>query len=331
MNRKIIFRVDGNNKIGLGHITRCIALAEMINAEYNCSFAIMQPEQSLANQVTIAGCDVFPLENSSLTAFLDCLKGNEIVVLDGYKFDEVYQDRIKEKGCKLVCIDDLSQQHFKADVIINHALTASAEQYSKEEYTKVLVGNKYVLLRKEFLGIPQNQKHQKHQKFDIPFVCLGGADKDNLSFKVASLLGQLEGIKHVNVLVGSAYLGNIQELKAIDSRINVFQNLPAEEVVKVMRQSTFAIVSASGIAYECAAVGLPMITGHYIDNQLLFYAALILQPNIVGLGSYFDLSLDKLKYVALQLKLAYQGDVDGLIDGKQKQRYLEVFNELCID
>ena len=43
----------------------------------------------------------------------------KIVVLDGYHFDTNYQTKIKQKGCKLVCIDDLHDKHFVADIIIH--------------------------------------------------------------------------------------------------------------------------------------------------------------------------------------------------------------------
>src|SRR4030095_2375161 len=79
------------------------------------------------------------------------LKGDEIVVLDGYNFKTTYQQQIKSKGCKLVCIDDIHAYHFVADVVINHAPGIDAKQYSCEAYTQLYLGTKYVLLKKIFL------------------------------------------------------------------------------------------------------------------------------------------------------------------------------------
>ena len=82
--------------------------------------------------------------------WVNALQGNEIVVLDGYNFDTVYQTEIKSKGCKLVCIDDIHAYHFVADVVINHAPDISREQYSCESYTKLYLGTEYLLLKKLF-------------------------------------------------------------------------------------------------------------------------------------------------------------------------------------
>jgi len=42
MIKKILFRADGNYKIGLGHLFRSFALIEMFKDEYECVFLTRQ-------------------------------------------------------------------------------------------------------------------------------------------------------------------------------------------------------------------------------------------------------------------------------------------------
>ena len=51
MSKKILFRADGNNEIGLGHVYRCLAIAERLNGKFECYFAIRQPSIELKNAI----------------------------------------------------------------------------------------------------------------------------------------------------------------------------------------------------------------------------------------------------------------------------------------
>ena len=50
MKRDILFRVDANSKIGWGHFYRYLALARMLNDEFQISFAISQPSTEVMSE-----------------------------------------------------------------------------------------------------------------------------------------------------------------------------------------------------------------------------------------------------------------------------------------
>ena len=156
MKRNIIIRADGGSSIGMGHVVRSLALAEMLKSEFDIYFAIQNPSDYVLNTIQKTTSNLISLPSTNnfiedLNNFLNHLKGDEIVVLDGYNFESEYQNGIKEKGCKLVVIDDLHSWHQVADFVINHADGASQMDYSAESYTEFYLGLNYILLRKEFL------------------------------------------------------------------------------------------------------------------------------------------------------------------------------------
>ena len=71
--------------------------------------------------------------------FLSLLNGDEIVVLDNYYYDTSFQKQIKEKGCKLICIDDIHTRHFYCDVIFCPDPCHPAD-YSAEPFTEIYCG-----------------------------------------------------------------------------------------------------------------------------------------------------------------------------------------------
>jgi UDP-2,4-diacetamido-2,4,6-trideoxy-beta-L-altropyranose hydrolase len=341
---KIIFRADGNSTIGLGHVFRVLALSGLLKEDFDCFLAIKQPNDFVRTQAAAAGMEILELDGFDYKSFLEghlneipfdlrsCLDTNDIVVLDGYWFGTAYQRQIKEIGATIVFIDDVYNEYPYADVIINHALCATPSMYRNTQ-AKIFAGPKYSLMRKEFLEAAQNK--QRRIKFDTAFVCFGGADTEELAFKVSSFLTKSSTpIETIHILNSSAYKGGIEKFQqlAIDTgkSITVHQNLNGPEVIKLMRSSDVAIVSSSNIAYECACTGLPMVAGYYVDHQFHFYEALRQQANIEGIGKWQNATPASLQITAENLMQKYDPGVDGFIDGDQQKRFVELFKSISV-
>ena len=341
--QKIIFRADGNSAIGLGHFFRVLALADLLKEIYDCFIAIQEPDDFVKIQIGKKGIGLIQLEAFNYKKPLEkegdeeipfdlekSLQGSEIVVLDGYWFGNNYQRNLKKIGCTVVYIDDVCQEYPYADVVINHALSAFASQY-KNTSAKILAGPDYCLMRKEFLEAAQ--KKVLKNKFDTVFICFGGADTEELAFKVSSLLvTQFSDIRIVHILNSSSYKGDIGKFAQIgintNKKIILHQNISAEEIVALMTNSDFAIVSASNSAYECVCTGLPMVTGYYVNNQIQFYNALIQQSNIKGVGQWQKVTPEILKLMVEKLIHEYNPNAKKIIDGFQQKRFIDLFKSL---
>ena len=166
MKEKVYIRADGSSNIGLGHIIRCVSLAHMLKDKFMIHFFVLEIPEALKSEIVQNEWNITVIEKE--LDFLSELKGNEIVILDGYLFNSNYQKQIKNKGCKLVCIDDFHDQRFYADLVINHAPGVSKEDYKGEQYTKYLLGPDYALLRPEFLEITSNEILEGYGKY----ICL---------------------------------------------------------------------------------------------------------------------------------------------------------------
>jgi len=283
-------RTDGGPDIGLGHVVRCISLAYMLKNDFTIHFFSLEIPNSLKKEIIRNGWNVTVIEKES--DFLNALTGDEIVVLDGYRFDSGYQKGIKEKGCKLVCIDDFHNQHFYADLVINHAPGVDKEEYKGEPYTKYLLGTDYALLRPEFLETKSIVKKDSSGSIKNVFICFGGSDVKNLTAKVVSLLPS-DGFR-ATVVLGDAYNHYDELNKVIDERedleIVIKNSLSAKEMRQVLEQADVAVVPASGISLEALAVGVPTIIGHYASNQIGMYNGLV---NKKGFYNAFDFSKEK--------------------------------------
>ena len=289
MKRKVYFRADGDTNIGMGHVVRILALADMLSNDYECIFAtrfisdFVRSEASFCKEVI-----QLPENQTHFNEFLTYLAPNDIVVLDNYFFDTDYQRQIKAKGCKLVCIDDMHDKHYVADMVINHAIGLKEEQFSVESYTRLCLGLDYALLRKPFLNaIPRERTEYKRC-----LVCIGGADKHNITTKLVNILDKKEEIDTIDVVLGSAFIHKralSQVIELSEKDVNLFENLTAEQMVERMQTADFGILPASSISLEAIAVGMPFLLGWYVDNQEEYYQNLLQTYSARGLGNLLDI------------------------------------------
>lgn len=272
MKRKVFFRADGNGKIGLGHVIRSCAMADMLKGEFECHFFIRNPLPSLRQEIlqTCPFINELPDDVDYITEaenWQKSLTGNEIVILDGYHFDTDYQKIIKTTVHKLVCIDDIHAYHFVADAVINHAEGLSCHDYSAEPYTDFFLGTKYAILRKEFLSSANIREEDR--KEDI-FISLGGADINNDTIKVLELLEKKMVHQKCHIVIGAAYqheLSLLAFLKETRLDISIHKNLSATDMLELMKMCRFGICPPSSVSYEYLTVGGELYLHMTADNQ----------------------------------------------------------------
>lgn len=275
--KKVIFRVDASKTIGYGHFIRSLALADMLKDDFECVFYTQTPSEYQRKECEkVCKLVELPSDETRFKLFVDGLKGDEIVVLDNYFYTTNYQKAIKAKGCKLVCIDDMHDKHYVADVVINHGFVTESN-FSKEEYSKIYTGPSYALLRFPFLVTEDTIKRRNNRWV----VCFGGSDLNNFTGKVVFFLKKRKDVSEIFTVVGDGYQYTQQLL---DAGVEVRQRLSAEEIANLFRSAGNVVCSASSVCYESMACECRVYAGYYIENQKEFYENLKNRGYIIPLG-----------------------------------------------
>ena len=326
--RAIIFRADGNSTIGMGHFIRTLALAEMLNDNFHCIYATQTPTNYQKNEIENICHERINLPNNEthFNVFLSHIKGDEIVVLDNYYFSTDYQKAIKAKGCKLVCIDDMHDKHFVADIVINHAEGIEPNNYSIENNTTLLLGYKYALLRSNYL---QNEMSRYQKKYS-GLIIMGGADPLNLTTKILSLISKFQFEKPLAVVTHKSY-----EVNGVfkNKSYSFFNSLSASKILKLMQTSEFGIFPASTVAIEACAARLPFICGYFIDNQKESYIGINKSKLAICVDNF--MTIKKEKFIEAINKVNKKDITDQIIlrqvellDKNSKNRYIKIFKNL---
>lgn len=335
--KKIILRADSSPEIGLGHLYRIISLAHILSDHFDCLIATNDiskiPEAELKKLVIsviqiAAGNYSLPDEkaNNEEVPFdmEEMLSGNEIVIIDGYWFGTEYQKRIKKKGCILVCIDDLCDKEYFADLIINHAPGLTSESYHAQPYTKFALGPDYAILRPAFLK--QAKALRTIKLSEGIFICFGGSDYLNLTKTVLQVVIDLNYFKKIDIVLGSSFVHkkNLIEMAMGNDAIKIHENLNEETMLETMLLSDLAIVPASSVLYEVMAAGCKSITGYYSLNQKLIYNGFVEKDAVFGCGDFSNLKKDLERFFEDYNDWKPQQ----LIDGLSGTRILGMINNL---
>ena len=290
--QKILFRADAGAEIGYGHFIRTLALADMLKDDFECVFFTQAPSEYQRKECEkVCRLVELPEDETRFQLFLDSLQGDEIVVLDNYFYTTEYQKAIKNRGCKLVCIDDMHDKHYVADAVVNQS-PVKKEEFDKEPYTKLYLGKDYELLRRPFLQ-PLSGKHRNK---DV-IVSFGGADPLHITDKVVSLLVEIGAPYHIITILGDKANLSDENKKYVEIK----SRLSAQQMADLFETSAFGILSASMVSLEAMSRHLPILIGYYVDNQKEGYERFKERGNFIPLGSLPNLTNNQLKEAISQL------------------------------
>ena len=274
--RRIYFRADAGPEIGYGHYIRSLALADMLKQDFDCTmFTQMPTDYQLRECESVCPIVALPDDDSKFDKFLEYLQGDEIVVLDNYFFTTDYQRAIKAKGCKLVCIDDMHDKHYVADVVINHGCIDKSI-FDAEPYTRLCLGMEYALLRRPFRNPVQHERVPNSYA-----ICFGGADSYNLTYEYAKELSERDCT--IFAVVGDSY--QYEDMLRTLPNVAIRKRLSADEMDSLFCSVENVICSASTTCYEALACDARVFAGWYVENQKEIYHLLESNRQIVPLDN----------------------------------------------
>ncbi|SHI85085.1 UDP-2,4-diacetamido-2,4,6-trideoxy-beta-L-altropyranose hydrolase [Hymenobacter daecheongensis DSM 21074] len=303
---RIIFRADGNATIGLGHLVRSLALADMVRPLAECRAAVQAPAPAVRQLVREAGVALWelpvlePAAEAPLLAAQLC--PTDVVVLDGYGFDTGYQQTLAASGCRLVAIDDLRAWPMAVELVINHSPGVTATQYRAAPGTRFCLGPDYSLLRPPFLT--QARPPAPPAPIASVLLCFGGADPQQLTQRCLALLLALPALREVGVITGGAFPHSdaLQTLAAASptKTVRFYANVAADEIVALLHQYQAVVCPASTILIESLVLGKAALTGYYADNQRHLAAYVQEHQQAYSLGDFTALSEVALQQALVQ-------------------------------
>ena len=264
--KKILFRCDSSSTIGLGHVKRCLVLAQRLK-EYNKDLKILFATQNLYGNINLeilkSGFSIYSIKNNSLKELDYFVKGLfvDLLVIDSYEIDNIFEEqlRINNPSLKILSFDDMLRPHC-SHMVLNHGVQAQEKDYKKilDKKTKLFCGSEYTLLRDEFF-----ESKKVKVTINSVVIILGGNDVLNLSSKIANLLLQINNKYKITVITTSVN-PNLKELKE-NSNIELLVDI---NNIDSVLSSKILVITASGCTFfEVLSLKKKFINIEVASNQ----------------------------------------------------------------
>lgn len=273
---KVLFRADGNSKIGWGHVMRSISIASAYADQGNmCVFACA--DNSMVDIINSYGFRTVVL-NSDYTKMIDELpvflklldsEKPELIFFDSYFVNYDYLNSF-QGAYKTVYIDDVFSFPYPVDYLVNYNIFASKNKYEKlyenHDIPILCLNIKYAPLRKEFKGIDKVFS----DKVRNAFISVGGSDEYGLVLKILKRLSEDEELirnRYYHFILGSFEPDREAILDIAEKHEWICIHEKVKIMVDVMKTCDVAVSAAGSTLYELCACRVPTITFVLADNQ----------------------------------------------------------------
>ncbi len=280
----VVVRTDASARIGLGHLRRCVVLAQKLHGAGSRIHFLTRTENIdpvLEIGPTAETCASIDPEldgqaDAVLTAKFCHRVGATHLIVDHYQADEAYQRILLDAGIRWLQFDGAAAIPQWADWVVSMSPAADREHYQmlqRRPETQLLLGPRYAILRDEFQygGNPRQVK----PVVSSMLLSFGGGDDRGACLVCLEALQTIGSTFAVNLVLGSANprLPVIRDWIARQGKGNIRVHVDTKHMADLMAASDLAIISGGTTAFEAAAAGLPAMIVQIATNQREISAA----------------------------------------------------------
>lgn len=335
-------RADGNPEIGMGHVMRCLSIADALTLKGHKPVFITSTEESL-QMIHRRGYETILLETDyqemelEIRQIASIMQKNphrekNIILVDSYQVTEPYFISLRNYA-KVACMEDMGYS-YPVDMLINYNIYGPQMEYTGN--FKKILGTQYVPLRKEFR---EDCDYIVKDTVTDVMLTTGGSDPKFISKAILEGCLADARLQNINYHVISGpfnrYEKELMEYVSNFDQVTVYKNV--KSMKEIMKRCDVILTATGSTLYEISALGVPMICFYFADNQQPGARCLAEQTSIVNAGNIIDfreMTLRNLKSALLHCvedkkyreRIAYQEKQ--LVDGYGAERIAEELMKL---
>lgn len=280
-------RADGNETIGMGHIMRCLTIAQALRRQgaevlfitADAQAASVIEERGFAAKILFTRYDKMEVELPQLmTLLMEHTKsggaGAPKLLIDSYFVTAFYLKNL-QLAAKVILMDDEKRAAYPCDGLVNYNIYGKTLGYESEypKETKLFLGCQYAPLREAF----QNGGYEVREMAEHILFTAGGGDACHVALKMAKRLekkalsesdrenGRISPIWHIICGPFCSDTEELERLAAGNERLRIHKNVT--DMSGLMRSCDIAVSAAGSTLYELCGIGVPAVGFYFAENQ----------------------------------------------------------------
>ena len=294
-----IIRADGNTAIGMGHVMRCLSIADamrdrniepvFMTADNDCVAMI----EDRGFEACVLGTDYRDME-SELPLIREFLRqrtkdvdASSVILVDSYQVTSGYYEEIRTMA-KVACLEDMGQS-YPVDLLINYNIYGSKLVYDNKITRAILLGTGYQPLRREF---QQDMQYTVKGKITDVMITTGGSDPYFAAraftdaFLAEKKLAEEKLRYHIISGPFNTHTAQLHELYDENPWVEIHEHVTCMK--EIMKQCDVVLSATGSTIYEVSALGVPLIAFYFAENQRQGADMLSEITHVINCGNYAD-------------------------------------------
>lgn len=317
---KVVIRADASLQIGIGHVMRCLTLADALKSRgVDVRFICRAHPGHLKDLIKDRGYQVYLLsiiKNYQASGSDDLSHANWLgasweqdakeissiieninvdwIIVDHYALDARWESSVRKKNCRIMVIDDIADRIHDCSLLLDQTYNRNEAIYKSlvPDNCLIMTGSEYALLRPEFSGLRKfSLQRRTTLTIEHVLITMGGVDQHNVTSKILDILLKCNFSKncHISIVLGSTspWVESIKvDAKKLRWSTDVLVNV--DNIAQLMADSDLCIGAAGSTAWERCCLGLPTMMVVTANNQKEIAASLSKTGACIYLGDYSD-------------------------------------------
>jgi spore coat polysaccharide biosynthesis predicted glycosyltransferase SpsG len=327
--RGIFFRVDGGRSMGMGHVVRCLWLANALRDTCGSPVTFCMAQDDIGiSFVQSRGWPVLRVASEELGE----VEGDALIIIvdlpGGLSAEAVRALRQRNPRSLLLLMHGTCTGRIEADLIVSPIERlpdpSSWRGFRGQRYE----GPAYAILDPAFARAPRRSSSLVREPRIL--VSMGGSDPCGLTLQALrsldSMLDSKEEPFRVTVAIGPAFLHEEELRSWLAGARRQYECRREDSLLDLMVNSDIALVSFGTTVHELAAAGLPAIALSITEDHAQSAEVFAHGGSLMHLGLFSSISAAKIQSAVreltnnpqLRLQMAQRGQA--LVDGKGAER-----------
>lgn len=288
--RQVAFRVDASAQTGLGHVMRCLALADGLkdagvgsrfvsrflpehvrgllqSSGHGIDMLVASAEPAGDDLAHAAWLGTSQAADARETAGVLSSTRCEWIVVDHYALDARWESAVRRTVPRVMAIDDLADRPHDCDLLLDQSGPDDAGRYRGKVPAgcRLALGTRYALLREEF-RLARRKALPRDGRASRVLVFLGGVDAGGHTLTAIEALRRLEAGLHVDVVIGSQH-SNRAEIESRCAAYGFTCHAGSNRMAELIAAADLAIGAGGSSTWERCCLGLPTLTLCVAENQ----------------------------------------------------------------
>jgi UDP-2,4-diacetamido-2,4,6-trideoxy-beta-L-altropyranose hydrolase len=275
--KKILFRVDGHQAVGLGHLIRCKAIADNLLKRDKSTEIVFLSKLDEFTEKLINNKDYQLIriinhekEEDVLSEYLNHVHADILIIDNVFDYEPQYITALRKK-IQVILFHYFRPACFYADKFILPSAHTAGNIINNAQWnlsdTQFFYGPEYIIINQEIQKVKKKREAFKPRKKKLNLVVTtGGSDPKAVLIKLVKWLSE-SAIENIDVCIlkGQSFMHDLRLNQLIDKippniRITTYNS--EELILADIAVSTFGVST-----YELMYLGIPVLSiGHAVPN-----------------------------------------------------------------